>query len=1579
MSRALGLREVEIRDIEAAEGVKLSQRQGRPLFMKGRCVVKGGRKPILFELDSGSDRCLIRLDEAKRLGVRIRGFKEPKNIVGVGGKLIKCEYFCILELDLETMNDGELKLNVLCYIFESNVPNLIGNDLMGYLGAVIDYREECVWLSGEKVKLWANKREAQEKCKRPVNFYAMADECLGAKECKKINVKLDGEPEGVFALMGNLESEILVMDAVYAVKQDRKQVIAINLSGEPRSMKAGECLGYVLEEGEGSEIISLDSLIADPVYFTKGMNDEHETKDDCVFEECGIGDLPDRRKLSAAQLDGFYQRGCKIERMSEGTRLEPNLVKEEISREKELAYSAECKAWESKEKFLEFFHWEDMKRELSEDVGEIESENFVKRLQELFWSYRAVFWNNRMTHWTKAKIPDLEIELIDNPPTAIDKYRTMSDEKQRVLKDYMSDLLKAGVIEKGTGATPYCCNPHVVKERRETSDGYVFKYRFCCDARHQNEIVKDISYRMPLIHELLRKASSGGKYFMSFDLSQYFFQLPISERSRQITSFYLLDWGIFQWTRCPMGLKSSPSQAQMTTDLVIRHMIRVLGYIDDFLAYGLSLEEIYESTESFLVGMSHFRLLVQPKKVKLVSKCQSFLGYAVSMNKIVRVTKNKITDLKDIPTPRNKDDLRSLLGLLAWFSGRAFLRDSTRRMREMCKSGNRFRWSDELEGDLRKSIEIILCPITGCLRPPITASDCCPFVMFIDSSRHHYGGVLCQMQPVGEKEMEREGLKENVHRLYLLEYYAKAIPQNQLLVPIALLELESLFLCLKHWKAYLLGGSKFICYSDSRYVSYWYSLELCSEKVARWLQFISEFSIEIRFIPSELNQADVISRKNKEEGKTPVASNPFMSVAVRNAQGEVVPVNQLFSKDKRAELNGYFERVKRGQMARIMKLEEWVEGEETALGKSDCISGRDTESAPSFPEPETAGAQALLSVQEKFEHCKEVSSRGTSCNGHDVGLPLVGAVMAVNRVGRGLGVRKKDQKGGPFESNEVTDEGQEASKGNGEGLCPLMDNVLGMEKGDIGVITKPKGREKARKRRKARRREERELLGSVEEKECVLCECGGWAISDTFSTHCTCVCSPLMKIGEVEACGFVSTRDQLDGMAELGINDPFVDVRLPEIHVNDLERVKEGQGGEKGKLLKKWINDGKVPNSNESLNLSTEVLSVLRHFSLFKLNDQGVLFRLFVTADGTVWPLILTEGESTTRLVKEIHESLGHGSKKAVFEIMSKRYYDTGLRRKIDEALKDCVICLKYNIPKTVKSKQSTLLASYSRQVLQMDLLGPLPISHGYRYIWAGCDAWDRSCYIRALKGTTALEMGELMAKFFGEQGKWEFVKIDSKCLSLKGVDKILMDKMGVGIIRSNHCSRHQGMVERLLQTILIKLLKFLDSDTRLDGWFPILGKLEFLINSLPHRGLGMMTPNEVRYRRPPSLAVPPFEVADLGSEKGEFKSLVRISSMIRRAAFKGLIQNKSYYRVDESLTKGQLVWRKRQSFARNMNKKLQFKVIEAYEIMDRVGTGLYKVRNVETKEMLVLPVDQLIKCRLNREEVMKVLNEIKQ
>ena len=532
---------------------------------------------------------------------------------------------------------------------------------------------------------------------------------------------------------------------------------------------------------------------------------------------------------------------------------------------------------------------------------------------------------------------------------------------------------------------------------------------------------------------------------------------------------------------------------------------------------------------------------------------------------------------------------------------------------------------------------------------------------------------------------------------------------------------------------------------------------------------------------------------------------------------------------------------------------------------------------------------------------------------------------------------------------------------------------------DRVMVRNTKRREKARKRRNCRRREERELKRVKGKKECVECECGGWVVTEERSVHCTCICSPIAAMEGLEKCSFLSTEQQLLGVGGSEVVDPFERVCLPVVKDEDLDEVREGQKGEKSVKIRLWLNEKKVPDHNESLNFSAELLSVLRHLSLYKMNEQGVIYRLFVTSEGTVWPLIFKEGENLTKVILSTHEQLGHGSKKAVFEVISKRYYDTGLRRKINETLKGCAVCLKYNIPKTIKHKQSTLLASQSRQVLQMDLLGPLPQSHGYKYIWAGCDAWDRSCYIRGFKGTTAKEMGELMAKFFSENGKWEFVKIDARCLSFKGVDKILMDKLGVGIIRSNHCSRHQGMVERLLQTILIKLLKLLDADADLSRWYLMLGRLEFVINSSPHSALHFRSPNELRYRVPPVLAVPPLARGDLGMVGGEFDRLVRVSKEIREAAFKGLVRNKSYYRVDESLIKGQIVWRKRQSFLRNMNKKLQLKILEAYEVEERLGTGLYRVRNVENDEVLVLPVDQLVRCGLNKGEVLKILNELKQ
>ena len=65
--------------------------------------------------------------------------------------------------------------------------------------------------------------------------------------------------------------------------------------------------------------------------------------------------------------------------------------------------------------------------------------------------------------------------------------------------------------------------------------------------------------------------------------------------------------------------------------------------------------------------------------------------------------------------------------------------------------------------------------------------------------------------------------------------------------------------------------------------------------------------------------------------------------------------------------------------------------------------------------------------------------------------------------------------------------------------------------------------------------------------------------------------------------------------------------------------------------------------------------------------------------------------------------------------------------------------------------------------------------------------------------------MGAVLVNLFTTHGLYEMVQIDNKCLTMRGLDADLLKKLGVGILRSNHCSRHQGIVERMIKTVRLK------------------------------------------------------------------------------------------------------------------------------------------------------------------------------
>ena len=267
----------ELGEIEVETGVKLSQGPGTPLFMRGEVNVKGVKKELDMEVDSGADRCVLMLSEAQRLGVKIRAFKKPKGVAGLGQDVLECKYFSILNLKIQSLNGGPLVMNILCYLYDGRMPNLLGSDCLNYLDGNLDYPTQSMRLSDKVVQLFPKERKLKISKKEGSKFFSMHDECFPPKTTKKIRVKVDGDvSQGKVAFIGEHNSNFIVLDTVYNEVKDDYWAVVMNFQEIPAQIKQGDQMGYLLREGENAEIFHLDELINDPLLFSRESEETGE-------------------------------------------------------------------------------------------------------------------------------------------------------------------------------------------------------------------------------------------------------------------------------------------------------------------------------------------------------------------------------------------------------------------------------------------------------------------------------------------------------------------------------------------------------------------------------------------------------------------------------------------------------------------------------------------------------------------------------------------------------------------------------------------------------------------------------------------------------------------------------------------------------------------------------------------------------------------------------------------------------------------------------------------------------------------------------------------------------------------------------------------------------------------------------------------------------------------------------------------------------------------------------------------------------------------------------------------------------
>ena len=403
--------------------------------------------------------------------------------------------------------------------------------------------------------------------------------------------------------------------------------------------------------------------------------------------------------------------------------------------------------------------------------------------------------------------------------------------KRDIEREEVRKILQKGVIEPSV--SPWSSNIVLVKKK----DGST---RFCVDYRKLNAVTKKDSYPLPRIDECL-DALAGSVYFSCMDINAGYWQIAVAKEDREKTAF-ATSMGLYQFVKMPFGLVSAPSEFCRLMGDVFRDMqwIECLLYMDDIIVPAISVEETLLRLEHVFQRLQHANLKLKPSKCIFFQNSVKFLGQEVSQNGI-HTDMDKIKDVLDWPVPRTVKQVKSLVGLAAYYKRFiASFGEICKPLYQLCEKNRKFVWTDECQ----KAIDTLKEKLTTApiLSYPLEGYE---FVLDTDASQFTVGAILSQ-EPNGEERV--------------IAYMSKTMNKHELQYCTTRKELLAVVTALKHFHHYLLG-QKVKLRTDNAAVSWMRNLKNPSGQVARWLQHIETYDITVSHRPGRCHgNSDALSR-----------------------------------------------------------------------------------------------------------------------------------------------------------------------------------------------------------------------------------------------------------------------------------------------------------------------------------------------------------------------------------------------------------------------------------------------------------------------------------------------------------------------------------------------------------------------------------------------------------------------------------------------------------------------------------------------------------------------------------------------